>query len=284
MTSVAPVAGSPGQSDPAALDKAEEAERLRAAGMVPDDPASATVRRPRWGRWLGTPVFLGAVVVALYFWVDAQDLSDSERRLLTRDFIWNKVTEHLSLTFVSTIFVILIAVPAGVALTRKSMKRLTPAVVGVANIGQAVPSYGVLVLFAMSIGIGFEVAIYALVIYAILPVLRNTMVGIDQVDESFIEAGRGMGLTSSQVLLRVELPLAVPVMLAGIRTALIINVGTATLATFTGAGGLGLLIDAGNKNLQTPVLVVGSVLTAVIALTLDWVASIVEDALRPKGL
>jgi osmoprotectant transport system permease protein len=104
------------------------------------------------------------------------------------------------------------------------------------------------------------------------------------VDESLIEAGRGMGLTPLGVLGRIELPLAVPVVLAGIRTALIINVGTATLATFTGAGGLGYLIDAGNKNNWTPVLLVGSVLTAVIALSLDWVAGIVEDLLRPRGL
>ncbi|MDD9371789.1 MAG: ABC transporter permease subunit, partial [Acidimicrobiales bacterium] len=99
-----------------------------------------------------------------------------------------------------------------------------------------------------------------------------------------IEAGRGMGLTTRQVLTRVELPLAVPVMLAGIRTALVINVGTATLATFIGAGGLGWLINQGNIHDRTPVLLVGSVLTAVVALSLDWVAGIVEDLVRPKGL
>jgi osmoprotectant transport system permease protein len=93
-----------------------------------------------------------------------------------------------------------------------------------------------------------------------------------------------MGLSGWQVLRRIELPLSVPVLLAGIRTALIINVGTATLATFVGAGGLGFLIDQGIRFDRMPVLITGSVLTAVLALLLDWVAGIVEDALRPKGL
>ncbi len=199
-------------------------------------------------------------------------------------FIREKLVEHLQLTFVSTVLVIVIAVPLGVMLTRPTLRRFSPAFLGVANIGQAVPSIGVLVLLAITVGIGFDKAIYALVIYATLPVLRNTMVGLDQVDPSLIEAGRGMGLSSGGVLRRIELPLAVPVMLAGIRTALIINVGTATLATFIGAGGLGFIIDQGTRFNRTPVLIVGSVLTAVLALLLDWVAGIVEDVLRPKGL
>jgi osmoprotectant transport system permease protein len=175
-------------------------------------------------------------------------------------------------------------VPLGIVLTRPWARRVAPLFLGIANIGQAIPSIGILVLLAVTVGIGFEQAIYALVLYAVLPVLRNTMVGLDQVDPTLIEAGRGMGLTSRGVLLRIELPLAVPVMLAGIRTALVINVGTATLATFIGAGGLGWIINQGNVQNRTPVLLTGSALTAVVALALDWIAGIVEDVLRPKGL
>jgi osmoprotectant transport system permease protein len=185
---------------------------------------------------------------------------------------------------VSTFWVITIAVPLGVMLTRSWARRIAPAFLAVANVGQAVPSIGILVLLAVTVGIGFQPAVYALVLYAVLPVLRNTMVGLDQVDPALIEAGRGMGLTSWGVLRRIELPLAVPVMLAGIRTALIINVGSATLATFVGAGGLGWLINQGNVHNRTAVLLTGSALTAVVALALDWVAGIVEDVLRPKGL
>jgi osmoprotectant transport system permease protein len=110
------------------------------------------------------------------------------------------------------------------------------------------------------------------------------MVGLDGVDRSLVEAGRGMGMSAASVLLRVELPLAVPVMLAGVRTALILVVGTATLATFVNGGGLGLLITTGvNLNLSR-VLIAGSILVALLALAIDWVGRVVEHVARPKGL
>lgn len=237
---------------------------------------------PLW-RWVGTPVVLAGVCAALYVYVQGQDLDRIEEAALNAPMIRQRFLEHLELTAVSTFFVIVIAVPLGMLVTRPATRRLAPAVLAVANVGQSIPSIGILVLLAVVVGIGFEQAITALVLYAVLPVLRNTMVGLDQVDRSLIEAGRGMGMTARQVLLRIELPLAVPVMLAGIRTALVINVGTAALATFIGAGGLGWIINQGNIHDRTPVLVTGSVLTAVVALALDWIAGIVEDLLRPKG-
>ena len=124
----------------------------------------------------------------------------------------------------------------------------------------------------------------ALVVYALLPVLRNTMVGIGQVDDRLVEAGRGMGMSAVAVLVRVELPLAVPIMLAGIRTALVLLVGTAALSTFINGGGLGILITTGvNLNL-TRVLVAGAVSVALLALLVDWVGRVVELLARPKGL
>jgi osmoprotectant transport system permease protein len=238
---------------------------------------------PLW-RWLGTPALLAGACLALYLYVSGRELDRIEAPNLNADFIRQKVVEHVQLTLVSTALVILIAVPLGVLLTRPTARRFAPAFLAVANIGQAVPSIGVLALLAITVGIGFDKAIYALVLYATLPVLRNTMVGLDQVDRSLIEAGRGMGMSTLGLLRRVELPLSVPVMLAGIRTAMVINVGTAALATFVGAGGLGFLIDQGNRFDRPTVLLTGSVLTAVLALLLDWVAGIVEDLLRPKGL
>jgi osmoprotectant transport system permease protein len=224
------------------------------------------------------------VCVALYTYVQDQDLDRIELASLNAPMIRQRLVEHLQLTGVSTFFVVVVAVPLGIMLTRPPIRRIAPLLLGLANMGQAIPSIGILVLLAITVGIGFGPAVYALVIYATLPVLRNTMVGLDQVDRSLIEAGRGMGLTARAVLWRIELPLAVPVMLAGIRTALVINVGTATLATFIGAGGLGWIINQGNVHGRTPVLLTGSVLTAVVALALDWLAGVVEDLLRPKGL
>ena len=149
-----------------------------------------------------------------------------------------------------------------------------PFVIGLANIGQAVPSIGVLALLAIIWSIGFWPCIVALVAYSFLSILRNTMVGLQQVDRSTIEAARGMGMTKSAVLFRIELPLAVPIILAGIRTALIINVGTATLGTFIGAGGLGESINNAIRLDRTVVLVTASGVTAIVALFVDWLAGV----------
>lgn len=249
-----------------------------------DDLLAELGGQSRLWRWMGTPVLLGGVLAALYVYVQGQDLDRIEKATINAEFIREKIVEHLQLTLVSTALVIAIAVPLGVLLTRAGARRWSSPFIGVANIGQAVPSIGVIVLLAVTVGIGFDKAIIALVAYSTLPVLRNTMVGLQQVDRPLIEAGRGMGMTKLAVLGRIELPLAVPVMLAGIRTALIINVGTATLATFINAGGLGFIIDNGIRLNRELVLITGSVLTAVLALTVDWLAGMVEDVLRPKGL
>ena len=230
------------------------------------------------------PVLLGVACLLLYLWLRSKELDSIEQRLVNADRIRNGVIDHVKLTVVSTFFVILVAVPLGILLTRTFAKWVTPVVVGLANIGQMVPSIGVLVILALTWTIGFRPAVVALVAYAVLPVLRNTMVGLQQVDRSVIEAGRGMGMTKRRVLTRIELPLAVPVILAGVRTALVINVGAATLATFVNAGGLGDIISGGLSTSRNTVIVTGAVLTAVLALFVDWVGGIVEDLLRPKGL
>ena len=192
--------------------------------------------------------------------------------------------EHLQLTVVAAAIVLVIAIPLGILLTRRPFRRLSGPVMVVANIGQAAPAIGLIVLLAFIVGFGFTAAVIALVAYAVLPVLRNTMVGLQQVDQRLVEAGRGMGMSAAAVLFRVELPLAVPVMLAGIRTALVLLVGTATLATFINGGGLGILITTGvNLNL-TKVLVVGSLLVALLAIVVDWLGRVVEHVARPKGL
>jgi osmoprotectant transport system permease protein len=234
--------------------------------------------------YVGLPIVLVAVSAAVYYWASIQDLDSIERRGLDPDFVVTAFYKHLTLSFVSTFFVILIAVPLGVLLTRPGARALVPPILALANIGQAVPSIGVLVLLALVWAIGFWPAIVALVAYSALPVLRNTMAGLQQVDQSTIEAGRGMGMTKGAVLLRIELPLAVPVILAGVRTALVINVGTATLATFVNAGGLGDIINLGLTTGRLTITLVGSVLAASLALFIDHLAGIAEGRLSPKGL
>jgi osmoprotectant transport system permease protein len=198
--------------------------------------------------------------------------------------LWPQTKEVLRIAFWSTVLVMAIAIPLGIVLTRQSLRRFAPGVLAVANSGQALPAYGLLIIFLIIFGQGTDTAIYALVLFALLPVLRNTIVGIDGVDQAIIEAGRGMGMTKRQALLRIELPLAVPIIIAGVRTAVIINIGMATLAFLIGGGGLGITINSGLKLQQDPVLIVGAVLVAIVALLFDWLGAVAERYLKPRGL
>lgn len=248
-------------------------------------PAKGPGRAARLLRYLGMPIFLGLACLALYLYIGSKDLDSIEQRSINANVITARLIEHVQLAAVSTVIVVVLAVGVGILLTRPFARRVTTPIVGIANIGQAIPSIGLLAILAVVWTGGFWPAVVALVAYSFLAILRNTMVGLQQVDRSTIEAARGMGMTKMAVLFRIELPLAVPIILAGIRTALIINVGTATLTTFTGAGTLGELINnALRLGREDTVLVVGSGLTAILALFIDWLASVAEDVLRPKGL
>jgi osmoprotectant transport system permease protein len=241
-------------------------------------------RRRTIGGYLGVPLGLFAVLLLLYLLVQQHQLDSIEQRLLTPSLLVSSTLRHLELTAVSTLLVLIVAIPTGIALTRPFAARVTAPIIAVFNIGQAIPSVGLLALLAIVWNIGFWPAIVSLVAYSVLPVLRNTMTGLHQVDQAVIESGRGMGMSKLAVLTRIELPLAVPVILTGLRTALVINVGSATLGTFIGAGGLGDVIDGGLVQNRQLVTLVGSVLTAVLALLIDYLAGIAEDLLRPRGL
>lgn len=237
------------------------------------------------GSYLFMPVFLALVCAGLYLYMSNQELDSIEKRSLNPSKLAESVWEHIQLAGISTIFVILIAIPLGIVMTRPFTRSFRGILLTIANIGQAVPTIGLLALLAVAfLFIGFSAAIVALVAYAVLPVLRNTIVGLQQVDENILEAGRGMGISKLGVLRRIELPLAVPIILAGVRTALVINVGTATLATYINAGGLGDIIVAGLSTNRINIQLTGAILTAVLALLIDYLAGIAEDVLRPKGL
>lgn len=249
-----------------------------------DAPASPSRTSGSLARSLVTPALLAAALAALWFYARGQQLDDVERRLLNIDALGRAVLQHLMLTSTSTALVLIVAVPLGITLTRPRFAHLVTPIVTVFNIGQSVPSIGLLVLFAITWTIGPWPVIVALTVHAVLPVLRNTMVGLRQVDGFVIDSARGVGMSAVQVLTRIELPLAVPVVLAGVRTALVINVGTATLATFVNGGALGNIIDAGIVQSRNLVLLVGAVLTAALALFVDYLASLAERLLSPNGL
>ena len=259
--------------------------------MTTEVAAPVAIDEPGWLRKLRddvslymTPAFFVLLAVAVaVVWIYA-DFDFQTADILEPSKLLTQTARHLVMTFWSTVIVILIAVPVGILLTRPRFRRFTGPVLAVANAGQAIPSYGLLVLFLLAFGQGPRTAIMALTVYAILPVLRNTMVGLEQVDEAVIEAGRGMGLSKWQALIQIELPLAVPVILAGVRTALVINVGTAALAFLIGGGGLGVTINSGLKLRRDTAVFIGGALVAMLALIIDFAAASAERWMRPKGV
>jgi len=232
-----------------------------------------------------TPIIVIVGSLLLYSYVQSADKIFQDERALDWDAnLRPQLEQHLSLTLWSTVFTIVMAVPLGILLTRPKYKRLGSPILAVATSGQAIPAFGLLVLAFAWLGRGPWTTIWALSLFTLLPVLRNTMVGLDQVDRATIEAGRGMGMTKRQALTRIELPLAVPVIIAGVRTATIINIGMATLAFLVGGGGLGITINSGLKLQQNEVLIVGAVMVAIVALTFDWLGAVAERYLKPRGL
>ena len=244
----------------------------------------ATGASTSWKGLLFQPIAILVVLAGFAVWLATADLTPTERTTLNPADILSLTGQHLVLTLQSTVLVLVIGIPLGVLLTRGPLRRASPYVLAVANFGQAAPAVGLIVLLAAWLGLNTRSAVIALVLYAILPVLRNTMIGVQSVDARLVEAGRGMGMSAFSVLMRVELPLAVPVMLSGIRTALVLLVGTASLATFVGAGGLGLLITTGVTLFLPKVLVSGALLVALLALSIDWLGRVVETVARPNGL
>jgi osmoprotectant transport system permease protein len=255
-----------------------------ATAVSPTGPGTRRRRPPSWLGLVPQPVAVLLGFGAFAVWLSVADLSAGERTTLNTDTLVSLMGEHLSLTFVSALIVLVIAIPLGILLTRRPFVKISGGVLAVANFGQAAPAIGLIVLLAFWLGFEFRAAVVALVLYAVLPVLRNTMIGLQSVDARLVEAGRGMGMSAMSVLLKVELPLAVPVMLSGIRTALVLLVGSAALATFIGAGGLGLLITTGVNLFLPRVLVSGAILIALLALLIDWLGRLVEHVARPKGL
>jgi len=232
-----------------------------------------------------TPAIIIFGSLALYLYVQGADKIFQDERSLNWDAnLRPQLEQHLSITFWATLFTIIVAVPLGVFLTRPKYRRVGSPILAVATSGQAIPAFGLLVLAFAWLDRGPWTTIWALALFTLLPVLRNTMVGLEQVDQNVIEAGRGMGLTKRQALRQIELPLAIPVILAGVRTALVITVGMAALAFLIGGGGLGATISAGLKLSRDLVLITGAVMTALVALSVDWIAALIEKTLRPKGL
>lgn len=190
--------------------------------------------------------------------------------------------EHIQLVFLSMLIAIAIGIPAGILVTRFDSLKMW--IIGGASILQTIPSLALLGFMIPILGIGTKTAVAALFLYSLLPIIRNTFTGIKDVDPAIIEAASGMGMTRSQILFKVQLPLALSVIMAGIRTATVINVGTATLAAFIGAGGLGDFIFLGITRNIDALIILGALPAALMALLFDYLLGLLERWTTPRGL
>ncbi|GAA4726874.1 ABC transporter permease [Brevibacillus fulvus] len=190
--------------------------------------------------------------------------------------------QHIILSIISLFWATVIAVPTGILLTR--FRFLAGPVLGIVSVFQTIPSLALLGFMIPFFGIGPLPAIIAMVVYALLPILRNTYTGIMDVDRSLLEAGRGMGMTKRQLLWMVELPLARTVIFAGIRTATVMTIGVATLAAFIGGGGLGDLILRGIAMVDSGIILAGAIPAAVLAILFDLALAWTDWRITPKGL
>ncbi|HVH47340.1 MAG TPA: ABC transporter permease [Labilithrix sp.] len=201
---------------------------------------------------------------------------------ITTEVVLLALLEHLELTAVALLLAAILAIPLGIHIARARF--LAGPVLAVVSAMQTIPSVALLGFLIPLFGIGTKPAIVALFLYSLLPIVRNTYTGIEQVDPAAIEAARGMGMRDRQILFRVTIPQALPVVMAGLRTATVSCVGIATLAALIGAGGLGTFIFRGISMLNTPMVLAGAIPAAVLALTLDGLLALVARWITPVGL
>ena len=193
--------------------------------------------------------------------------------------ILTKSMEHLFIAAISLAFGILVAVPLGILLNKS--KQAAKIVMAIASVLQTVPSFALLALMIPLFGVGKKPAIVSLFIYSLLPILRNTYLGIDGVNENLIDAAKGMGMTASQVLFKVQIPMAMPVIMGGIRLSAVYVLAWTTLAAYVGAGGLGDFIFNGLTNAIMPMVVWGTIPVTLMAIIVDLLFGILEDKLSP---
>jgi osmoprotectant transport system permease protein len=190
--------------------------------------------------------------------------------------------EHITITVIAVLISTLIGVTIGILITR--FRKAAAPVIGIAGILYTIPSLALFGMLIPFIGIGIKPTLIALILYSQLAMIRNTYVGIVHIDSAIREAGNGMGMSHWQFLRMVELPIALPVIMAGIRTAAVMNIGTATIAAYIGAGGLGWLIFRGIASVNTEQIIAGALPVTLLAIGVDYLFILLERILTPVGL
>ncbi len=190
--------------------------------------------------------------------------------------------EHIQLTAISVLMAILIGVPLGILISY--VKKLNKPVLGVANVVQAIPSLALMGFLIPILGIGMPPAIFMVILYSLLPIVKNTYTGLESINPQTLEAARGIGMTKLQILTKVQIPLALPVIMAGVRISAVTAVGLMTLAAFIGAGGLGYLVFSGIRTVNNSQILAGAIPACILALLIDFIFSVIEKAVTPISL
>lgn len=228
-------------------------------------------------------IILLALLVGLTIWITSIGQLGIYRTF-TYGEILHDTRAHLQMVFIAVLIGTAVGVPSGILITRPGFTKLIPPVLGGANIGQSIPSLALIAIMAPLIGFGLKAAVIALFVYGLLPILRNSYVAMRNIDPAMIEAAKGMGMTRRQILRKIELPLARPVIIAGIRISTVITVGTAELAVLVGGGGLGRITLTGVFAREPLLILQGAAPTAILAISLGFMIVSIERWLTPRGL
>ena len=228
-------------------------------------------------------ITLLALLIGVTIWVTSLGTVGIYRTFTYGDLLYS-AWAHFKMVFIAVVVATAIGVPLGILVTRPGLEKLALPVIGGASVGQTVPSLAVIAIMAPLLGFGLQSAIVALVIYGLLPILRNSYTSIKTIDPAIIESARGMGLNRIQIARKIELPLARPVIMAGIRISTIITVGTAELAVLVGGAGLGKITLTGVFAREALIILQGAAPTAAMAIALGFLLEKVERWITPRGL
>ncbi len=209
---------------------------------------------------------------------------NSPRILYPQGSVIGLTADHLELVLLSSVITVTTGLALGILVTREQFREFLPLVSDFVNAGQTLPTLAIVAIMVPIIGLGFWPAIVALILYGLLPVVRNTIAGLEAVNAFMIDSARGMGMTAGQILWQIELPNASSIILAGIRTSVVINIGTAALGAYAGSSGLGRPIAGGLSQNIVPYVIYGALPAAMLAILVDYVLERVEYVVTPKGL
>lgn len=197
-------------------------------------------------------------------------------------YVFEQFTRHFLISIYGVLFAAIVAIPLGFWIARH--KKLADWIIGAANVIQTIPSLALLSILMLGLGLGSDTVIATVFLYSLLPIIKNTYTGVQNVDAALLDTGKGMGMTRMQLTYLVELPLSLSVIMAGLRNALVVAIGITAIGTFIGAGGLGDIISRGvNATNGTAIILAGAIPTALMAVLADWLLGLMEKRLDPSS-